>query len=897
MRGYSVGRGENLESALLRKVALLTRCGIEIDSIKHFTKDPEWTADSDLLFAAFLGAISGSFMIFIEQVPVAQLKDARKIEQVLDEASLVANAEIMEAFPDIISFVFRHREGNDLELWKSLGTACEYGNHNAVRKILEKIDSLTWDTWTDNQSEALVTAVSRGFEKCTGVILEFMNPTESGGEEFLRRALLEGLNKARLGTSTQLLPACPDILDSETTRTALRRALGQERLEIVQLLLEYGAPLNADLDGFAPLHLAASDGYIQGVEYLLSKGADINSTDFRGATPLIYACFNQHSDVAKFLLNNGADTRLSMTQDPRRDWSALEAAHRSPAIIEMLINNSPQPDFKRRAILGGGHVTALYLVAANGIAESVRKLLQQDVELEFERETDSQFEKGWTALNAAAGFGHHGAARLLLEQGADVNHTEKDSDHHLHMLARTEDEEILVALLEYNPNPWGLDQGLNSAISSGLPIGFVTRLLNPGADPNAIDTRDELRDTPLTNAYLIHNGSLDTVRLLIRRNADVQGASPNRRGSPLHSACEFKSIDFEQVLLDAHADVNLHVLHLGTPLQRCCDSNLDPQAKIRLLVEKGADVNAEGSFGETILTLACFRASISTVSCLVELGAVVTTPDIVGCVPVFAACLSPDSRQGLVQMLLSWGADLATEVRDKMGRTILHYAALGGDLSLVEWLIEKEPSLITAKDADGWSAIHWTLKPPYIRSAGSDDADSSMAPSEEAKVAIIRLLVDKGRPGINDKVRVGDDGEWSPVRIARYFNAPPAVEKVLGELSQNDATEDKNHRKGLSLEGSCDGCYCDMYGKCFDCKHPSCWDNYWLCIKCIVHKEAIHPWPDHTFNRYNDDEFETLDGESEDRSIKLEKDKGETGGAGDDGEDGDGSDGSKEEKR
>lgn len=897
MRGYSVGRVGSLKTTSSRKVALLTRCGIEIDSIKHFTKDPDWTADSDLLFAAFLGAINGSFITFVQKVSVKRLQDERKIEQVLDEASVVANAEIMEALfaqipdsmditvppsflqkamdlglqtildrifnrphwllkmgigltfkkcalsgyvgvaenlaqsetlkkpeidklfsqvldesckncsPDIISFVFRHRKGNDLELWKSLGTACEYGNHNAVRMILENIDGLTWDTWADNQCEGLVVTVGRGFEKCTGVILEFMNHTDSG-EEYMRRALLEGLDKARLGTSTQVLQACPDILDSETTKTAFRRALDQGRLKIVHLLLEYGVPLDVDLDGFTPLHIAASNGFIQGVEYLLSKGAGIDSIDFRGATPLIYACFNQHSDVAKLLLNRGADTRPSMTYAPRRDWSVLEAAHRCPAIIEMLINNYPQLDFRRQAMLGGGHITALYLAAANGITESVRMLLQQDVELEFEREPDSQFERGWTALNAAAAFGHYDAARLLLEQGADVNHVENDPNHPLHILARIENEKILVLLLEYNPNNWGLDQGLNSALSTGLSSGFVTRLLNAGADPNAIDTRDGFRDTPLINAFSSNNDSLDPVRLLIRRNADIQGASPSRRGSPLHFACEYKGLDLVQLLLDARADINLHVPHLGTPLQRCCDSDFDPEVKIRLLVEKGADVNAEGSSCENILTLACFSGNISTVSFLVEQGAQVRNPDIVGCLPIFAACLGPDSRQELVERLLSWGADLATEVRDKMGRTTLHYAALGGDLSLVEWLIAKEPSLITAKDADGWTAIHWALKPPFLRSAGSDDSDSSKAAREETKAAIIRLLVVKGCPGINDKVRVGDDGEWSAIRIARYFNAPLAVEKLLGELSQSDVTEDKNHRKGLSLGGSCDGCYC-----------------------------------------------------------------------------------------
>lgn len=47
----------------------------------------------------------------------------------------------------------------------------------------------------------------------------------------------------------------------------------------------------------------------------------------------------------------------------------------------------------------------------------------------------------------------------------------------------------------------------------------------------------------------------------------------------------------------------------------------------------------------------------------------------------------------------------------------------------------------------------------------------------------------------------------------------------------------------------------------------------------------IHPWPDHTFDRYDNDEFESLDGKSEDSLTETEKDEEETGGAGDDGED------------
>jgi ankyrin repeat protein len=52
---------------------------------------------------------------------------------------------------------------------------------------------------------------------------------------------------------------------------------------------------------------AAESGNINSLEGLISKGADVNSTDSSGNTPLLMAAKFGHIEYAKTLLNIGAD--------------------------------------------------------------------------------------------------------------------------------------------------------------------------------------------------------------------------------------------------------------------------------------------------------------------------------------------------------------------------------------------------------------------------------------------------------------------------------------------------------------------------------------------------------------------------------------------------------------
>jgi len=75
----------------------------------------------------------------------------------------------------------------------------------------------------------------------------------------------------------------------------------------MQFLHFAGANVNARGNCCMPLFLAAGEGRLQAVRYLLDEGADVNAREKFGDTALSEAAYNGQLAVAKELLSRGAE--------------------------------------------------------------------------------------------------------------------------------------------------------------------------------------------------------------------------------------------------------------------------------------------------------------------------------------------------------------------------------------------------------------------------------------------------------------------------------------------------------------------------------------------------------------------------------------------------------------
>ena len=156
----------------------------------------------------------------------------------------------------------------------------------------------------------------------------------------------------------------------------------------------------------------------------------------------------------------------------------------------------------------------------------------------------------------------------------------------------------------------------------------------------------------------------------------------DRRGgvTPLMHAAALGSLDTMRLLLDKGADVNAKSAAGATALMWAA---ADP-AKVKLLVERGADVKAVSESGRTALLLAAMSdRSAETVRLLLERGADAKVLDREQTSTLAAAAYGNDTET--VRQLLKAGAPV--NQANVMGTTPLMNAAANGNLEAVRLLL------------------------------------------------------------------------------------------------------------------------------------------------------------------------------------------------------------------
>ncbi len=101
----------------------------------------------------------------------------------------------------------------------------------------------------------------------------------------------------------------------------------------MQLLHLAGANVNSRGDGGTPLFLAAGEGRLNAVRYLLDEGADVNLRGEHGNTALTEATYYGHVSVIKELLLRGADVNVTSVDGTPLD---IAVGRSNVAVIDLL---------------------------------------------------------------------------------------------------------------------------------------------------------------------------------------------------------------------------------------------------------------------------------------------------------------------------------------------------------------------------------------------------------------------------------------------------------------------------------------------------------------------------------------------------------------------------------
>jgi hypothetical protein len=156
-------------------------------------------------------------------------------------------------------------------------------------------------------------------------------------------------------------------MNGELDKKLLEAVRRGNAYKVIEFLRE-GANVNTrDEDGLTPLHYAASRGYVEVARLLLENGADVNAKNEHGITPLHFAASEGHADVARLLLERGADANA-------RDEDGLTPLHNAAAnghldVVKLLLEKGADP-----AIRSNGGWTPLDIARALGHAEVVKVL-------------------------------------------------------------------------------------------------------------------------------------------------------------------------------------------------------------------------------------------------------------------------------------------------------------------------------------------------------------------------------------------------------------------------------------------------------------------------------------------------------------------------------------------
>ncbi len=450
-------------------------------------------------------------------------------------------------------------------------------------------------------------------------------------------------------------------------------------------------------DGQTPLHLAAIYGHNAIAKYLLENNADTTVQDSSGATPLHEAVRYGNVEIAKALLNSGANVnaRDNLGKTP---VMLILPKDKTAEIYKLLIAH--RADLTQKDMFGD---TVLHTASMLNVGASTFGIL-----IDGGADVDARNKEGVTPLAIAVQKNDLETVRLLTAAGADI-HTQDTNGNSPLSIALAGTSEMLEAVVNETNAGFTDSNGntpLHLALICDAPLSKIQYIISLMKDVN---TRNKDGNSALFLSILKNRQKVG--ELLLAKNADIFSTNTNNNSplrlalkyggsvqdwlitsktikqqdgtgnTVLHYAAEWQYKDAINGLVMKGADISAKNANGETPLFSAVKTN-NP-AIIQTVVDCGADIKARDNLGSTAMHTAVRWDAPASIDKLLALGINVNAQNTAGKSPLAEAVVA--GKFEIAKKLLASGADPNTS--DSNGVTVLMDAIRGCSKDSVQLLL------------------------------------------------------------------------------------------------------------------------------------------------------------------------------------------------------------------
>ncbi|KAK8139368.1 hypothetical protein PG984_002748 [Apiospora sp. TS-2023a] len=353
------------------------------------------------------------------------------------------------------------------------------------------------------------------------------------------------LAAGNLGALIRAQPTTLSCLDVECERygTPLFAALSTDSANAARALIEHGGPVEiADPSNENdPIQTSDLEDWCSLFRY------DFTFAAYRGV--MFHLVEARNEKLLEFLYTT---KHLDIESEDILRWHPLSYAAGKGLIgmTSFILDRDVSPN----VVSTGPGVSPLTLALQNGYSEIAALLMERGAKLE------SYYKTGWTSyIPRQPEQTFHATARLLIEQGVDMNACDHFGHTPLTYTLREGFNDTAKLLIERGADINVADQVELTPIAQAAESGSIDMamlLIQHGADIHAIDYHCK---TPLSRASSA--GQIDMVRFLIYNGADVNFPS-SREYCPLSWALRYNQVEVGLLLVLNGANVDLAEIRL-----------------------------------------------------------------------------------------------------------------------------------------------------------------------------------------------------------------------------------------------------------------------------------------------------------------------------------------------